>query len=301
MLEAREAIVRRIEAHLFHGEQVLVDGTVGVGEDGRKLVLRGRNFVVLGLGCNAELPQIVVELFHEFIDRGADGTEVVLIELLAFARRRAEERTTGHDQVVAAFVILFSDEEILLLGADRSDDLVAVFAEETQHALCLRVDRAHGAQKWRLLVERFAGVGAEGRGDAEHLVLDEGRARGIPRSIATCFEGGAKATVWKARGIGLALDELLAREGHDGRAIAHGVQEAVVLFGGDARKRLEPVRIMRGTVFDRPFFHGVRDHVRHLDIERLSLFDRFREVLVRLGWETLLHDVVVEDQGSEDL
>ena len=58
---------------------------------------------------------------------------------------------------------------------------------------------------------------------------------------------------------------------------------------------------MRGAVFDRPFLHGVRNHVRHLNIERLSLFDRFREVLVRLGWETLLHDVVVEDQGSEDL
>lgn len=282
MLKAREAIVRCIEAHLLHGEQVLVDGAVGVGEDGRKLVLRGRDFVVLSLGCNAELPQIIVELFHEFIDRGADGTEVVFIELLAFARRCAEERTAGHDQVVAAFVILFSDEEILLLRADRSDDLVAVFAEETQHALCLCVDRAHGTQKRRLLVECFAGVGAECGGDAKHLILDEGRARGIPRSIATCFESGTQAAVREARGIGLSLDELFAREGHDGRAIAHGVQEAVVLFGGDARKRLEPVRIMRGTVFDRPFLHGVRDHVRHLDIERLSLFDRFREVLVRL-------------------
>ena len=198
MLEAREAIVRRIEAHLFHGEQVLVDGAVGVGEDGRKLVLRGRDFVVLGLGCNAELPQIIVELFHEFVDRWADGAEVVLIELLAFARRCAEERTTGHDQVVAAFVIFFSDEEILLLRADRSDDLVAVFAEETQHALCLCVDRAHGTQKRRLLVERFAGVGAKGRGDAEHLILDEGRAGGIPRGIAACFEGGAKAAVGEA-------------------------------------------------------------------------------------------------------
>ena len=202
---------------------------------------------------------------------------------------------------MAAFVIFFSDEEILLLGADRSDDLVAIFAEEAQHALCLRVDHAHGTQKRRLLVERFAGVGAECSGDAEHFVLDEGRTGGIPRGIATCFEGGAKAAVREARGIGLSLDELFARKGHDGRAIAHGVQEAVVLFGGDARKRLEPVRIMRGTVFDRPFLHGVRDHVRHFDIERLSLFDRFREVLVRLGWETLLHDVVVEDQGSEDL
>lgn len=301
MLEAREAIVRCIEAHLLHGEQVLIDGAVGIGEDGREFVLCRCNFVVLGLGCNAELPQIVVELFHEFIDRGADGTEVVLIELLAFARRCTKERTTGHDQVVAAFVILFSDEEILLLGADCSDDLVAVFAEEAQHALCLRIDRAHGTQKRCLLVERFAGVGAEGCGDAEHLILDEGRARGVPRGIATCFEGGAQTAVREARGIGFALDELFAREGHDGRAIAHGVQEAVVLFRGDARKRLEPVRIMRGTVFDRPFLHGVRDHVRHLDIERLSLFDRFREVLVRLGWETLLHDVVVEDQGSEDL
>ena len=75
----------------------------------------GATSLCLVLAVNAELPQLVVELFHEFVDRGADGAEVVFIELLALARRCAEQRAAGHDQVLAAFVILFGDEEILLL------------------------------------------------------------------------------------------------------------------------------------------------------------------------------------------
>ena len=47
---------------------------VGGGKDGRELVLRGRGLVVLGLGQDAQLPQLVVQLLHERLDaRLADG------------------------------------------------------------------------------------------------------------------------------------------------------------------------------------------------------------------------------------
>ncbi len=56
-----------------------------------------------------------------------------------------------------------------------------------------------------------------------------------------------------------------------------------MLFGRDAREGLEPVRVMRGAVLNRPFLHGVGNDVRNFEIERLAVLDGFRELLVRCG------------------
>ncbi len=69
---------------------------------------------------------------------------------------------------------------------------VASCAEELEHAQGLARERLHGAQQRGLLVEGLAAVGAEGRGDAEHAVLDEGVAGGVPGGVAAGLEGGAQ-------------------------------------------------------------------------------------------------------------
>ena len=115
----------------------------------------------------------------------------MLIELLALARHRAEQRATAHDEVAAAFVILLGDQEVLLLGADRGDDALRILAEQRQHAVGLLLDGGHRAQKRRLLVQRLAGVAAEGGGNAQHFIFDERVAGGIPRRVAARLEGGA--------------------------------------------------------------------------------------------------------------
>ena len=211
VLQAHQAMMAREQAHLLHGQQVVVDGAVGVLEDGRQLVLRGSHLVVLRLGGHAELPQLVIELLHELVDRGANGAEVVVVKLLALARRIAEQRAVRQHQVETLLVLLLRDEEVFLLAADRDIDAAALLAEQRQHAVGLLFDDRHAAQKRRLLVERLARVAAERRGDAQHLVLDERVARGIPRRVAARLERGAQAAVREARGIGLALDELFAR------------------------------------------------------------------------------------------
>ena len=48
--------------HHFHGQLVVVGCDVGDGENRGKLVLCGGNFVVLGLGEDAELPQLLVQI-----------------------------------------------------------------------------------------------------------------------------------------------------------------------------------------------------------------------------------------------
>ncbi len=101
-----------------------------------------------------------------------------------------------------------------------------------------------------LLVERLARVGAKRSGDAQHLVFDERVAGRVPGGVAAGLEGGAQTAAGEGGGVRLALDELLARKGHDGAAVVLRVDERIVLLGGDAGERLEPVRVVRGAVFD---------------------------------------------------
>ena len=300
MLQANQAVVGCVEAHLFHGEQVLVDCAVGVGEQRGKLVLSRSNLVVLGLCGNTQSPQVVVDFLHELVDGGADCAEVMLFKLLALKRCSAEQGAARHDKVLALYVVLFGDQEVLLLCTNGGNNTMAVFAEELQNTLSLLVHRVHGTKQRGLLVECLAGVRAECGGDAQHLILDEGIAGGVPSGVAASLEGCAQAAGGEARCVGLALDKLLAAEGHDGGAIANGVQEAVVLFGRDAGKGLEPVRVMGGAVLDSPFLHSVSNDIRNLDVERLTFLDGFGKALERCGGKAFLHDVLVEHHRSVD-
>ena len=301
VLQAHQAVVAGDDLHELHDEQVVVDGDVGLLEHGSKLVLAGGDLVVLGLCRHGELPQLGVKLLHEAADGGADGAEVVLLELLALVRGGAEEGAAAQDEVGALGEVLFLDEEVLLLGADGADDAVGMLAEEGHDALGLVAYGSHGAQKRGLLVERFTVIADERRGDAQDVVLDEGRARGVPGGVAACLERGAQAAGGEARRVGLALDQFLAGEGHDGRAVAAGVQERVVLLARDAGEGLEPVGVVRGALLNGPFLHSMGDDVGHLDVEGLALLKRPHERLVGHLGELLLHDLLAEDLAAEVL
>ena len=298
MLQAHEAMVAREQLHHFHGEQVLVNRAVRVAEHRGELMLARRDFVVLGFRGNREAPQLVVELFHERIHRRANGAEIMLVEFLALARGRAEQRAAAHDKVLATFVIFFGNKEVFLLGTHVDRDMSRVFAEQGKHALRLLVERGHRAQKRRLLIERLARIRAKRRGHAQHFVFDECGARGIPCGITARLKRCAQAAIGEARCIGLALNELFAREFHDCRAIAHRIEERVVLFRRDARKGLEPMREMRGAMLESPFLHAVGDGVCHIKIERLALLHGFRKLLVHVRGQIFLHNVIGEDHGS---
>ena len=299
VLQAHQAVVAGQQLHLLHGEQVLVHRAVRLGEDGRQLVLGRGHLVVLGLRGNAERPQLVVELLHELVHCGTDGAEVMLLQFLALYRRIAEQRAAREHDVEALLVVLLGDEEVLLLGAEgRGHAVGRIVAEQVEHAAALGLDGFHGAQKRRLLVERLAGVAAEGRGDAEHLVLDEGVGGGIPGGVAAGLEGGAQAAGGEAGGIGLALDEFLAGEGHDGAAVIGGIDEAVVLLGSDARQRLEPMSVVGGALLDGPLFHGVGDDVGHVLVQRRAFLDSFHQLLVGGLRQTLAHHMLVEHHGA---
>ena len=50
--------------HHLHSELIVIHGDIGGRENGRQLMLGGGHLIVLRFGCDAQLPQFVVQLLH---------------------------------------------------------------------------------------------------------------------------------------------------------------------------------------------------------------------------------------------
>ena len=144
--QAGKAVLLSDRAHDLHGQLVVVGSDIGGGEDRSHLVLARCNLVVLGLGEDAELPQLLVEILHERCNARTECAEVVIIHLLALRRHRAEQGAAGEDEVLALCVVLAVDQEVLLLGAYGGGNALYVLAEQLEYAAGLRADRVHRTQ-----------------------------------------------------------------------------------------------------------------------------------------------------------
>ena len=303
--QAREPVLRRRPPHRLHRHHLVIGGHVRVLEDRRDFVLTGRHLVVTRLHRHADLVQFALHLRHERHHALGNRAEILIFELLTFGRPRAEERSSGVDEIGPGQIEIAVDQEILLLGPARGHDALGRGAEEAEHADRLLRERLHRSQQRRLLVERFAGPAHERRRDDERhraaAVKQPGRTGRIPCGVTPCFKSAAHAAGRKARGIGLALDQLLARELGDGLALVRELQKRIVLLRRDAGERLKPVRVVRGAVLDRPFFHSLGDGVCRGRIERLAVRHRPpQRVIHQFGEAGLLH-FVVEHEVAESV
>ena len=171
----------------------MVAGGVGVGVDGGHLMLGGGHLVVLGFAEHAQLPQLLIQILHIGGDPGPDGAIVVVVQLLSLGGLCAEQGPAAHSQVLPLLIEGLVNQKILLLRPYLgSDPLRLCVAEEPEDADRLAADLVHGPQKRRLLVQGFAGVGAEDGGDAEGVVDDEDGGGGVPGGVAAGLEGGAQ-------------------------------------------------------------------------------------------------------------
>ena len=150
-------------------------------------------------------------------------------------------------------------------------------AEPAQDAQRLLAQRLLRAKERDLVVERLArerDVGGRDRhGHAVGLDLQEDRRRHVPRGVAAGLERRPDPARRERRRVRLALDQHPARELGDRVAVADRVQERVVLLGGGAGHRHEPVRVVGRTVLERPLLDAVRDGVGDDRIERLEAVD----------------------------
>ena len=164
--QAGQPVAARNLFHNLHRELVVVHGDAARLKHGRELVLGGRDLVVLRFGGDAEPPELLVQIAHKLRDAQLDRAVIVVVELLSLRRLRAEKGVTRVNEVLALFITVAVDEEILLFESDRGENLGAVHAEQAHQTHCLRVQRVHGAQERGLLVQRVAAEGAERRRDA---------------------------------------------------------------------------------------------------------------------------------------
>ena len=288
--------------HQLHGQLVVVGGDVGGGEYRSQLVLGGGGLVVLGLGHNTQAPQLLIQGLHEGGHPGLDGAEIMVVQLLPLGGLGAEEGAPGVDQVLPLFVHVLIYQEVLLLrangGLDGSDLRVA---EELQHPHTLAVDGLHGAQQGGLFIQRLPAVGAEGGGDAQHVVLDKGVGGGVPGGVAPGLKGGPQAAGGEGAGVRLSLDQLLAGKLHDHLAPVHRGDEAVMLLGGDAGHGLEPVGEVGGPLLNGPVLHGVGHHGGGGAVQPLALVHGALHLFEHILGQAGAHHGVVEDVAAEDL
>ncbi len=175
----------------------------------------------------------------------------------------------------------------------------SLVTEKTADAHRLTADGFHGAKKRRLFVQSLAGIAAERSGDAERfgvaVIVEERGAGDIPNRIAAGLKRGAYAAGGKGRGIRLAVNELLAAQLHDDAAVMLRADKGVVLLGGSAGQRLEPVRVMGGALFDCPRLHRGRRRVRNAGVEFLAGRHAGLQALINGSGQTLAHLLLAED------
>ena len=297
--QAHKAVPLCHTLHDLHGELVCVNREVGGAVDRGELVLGRSHLIMAGFSRNPELPQLFVELLHKGRHAGAQGAEIVIVHFLSLGRGRAEQGPSAEAQIRSLEEKLFIDEKIFLLrayGGKNAGDIL--IAEQAQDAQGLPVNRLHGAQKRRFLVERLAAVGAEGGGDAERAVLDKGRGSGIPGGVASGLKGGAQAAGGKAGGVRLALYKLFAGKVHDDLASSDRVNKAVMFFRRDPGHGLKPVREMSGPVFHGPLLHGDRHGIGYVELQMAPGVDGLAERLVDVARQPALHRPVVKDKAS---
>ena len=220
----------------------------------------------------------------------------MLFQLLTLGRGGTEQGAAGEDQILTGLVILFLDQEVLLLGADGGGDVIHILAEQLQDTDRLIGQCVHGTQQRGLLIQSLAGVADECGGDAQHVILHECVAGGVPCSVA----GGAQASGGEGGSIGLAAHQLLAGELHDGGAVAHRGNKAIVLLTGDAGQRLEPVGVVGGTQLHGPALHHAGHNVCHLNVQRSTLVQGVLQALISCARQALLHHMFVKDLAAVD-
>ena len=301
MKQAYQAVLAGLLAQNFHHQHVVVDRQVHVLKQRSQFKLRGRHFVVAGLGRDSQSPEFLFHVAHEIKDTGLDGAEIMVFQLLVLGGRGAEKGATRLDQVRAVQVEVLVNEEVFLFRPQRNGH-VFIRKAETLHQLLDGIAQClAGAQQRSLLIQSVSRIRTVGGRDAERgsvpVPLDKGGAGGVPCGVAAGLKGAAQAAGGEAGGVRFAHNQVFAGKAHDGFH-SLGIQEGIVLLRRGARHGLEPVRIVSGSPFQSPLLHGVGYIRGNIRVQRKPVLDSGQEGFCRVFGQVLLHHFRAEDIRS---
>ncbi len=286
----------------FHHQLVVVAGHVAAFVHRGQLVLGGGNLVVLGLYRDAQLPKAAVHLPHKAGDAQANATQVVVLQLLPLGHGGALEGDAAELQVQPLLVGGPVHNEILLLRPHAGLHPVHVLhADGPAEAHRFPAHRLHGAQEGGLGVQGLSGVGAEGGGDIEGVVLHKGGAGGVPGGVAPGLEGGPQPPGGEGGGVRLPHKEGFPGKLGNGPALSVGGEEGVQFAGGDAGHRLEPVGEVGGTLPHGPGLHGVRNRLGDVRVQPSPQVGGLFQPLPHIAGELLLHNPRAEHLAAKAL
>ena len=300
MQETNQTVLCSNLLHDLHGQLVVVCGHIGRCIDGCQLMLGRSHFIVLCLGQNSQLPELVIEILHESGNARLDHAKIVIIHFLALGRSGAKKSTAGKAQIRSLLVHFPGNQEIFLLRANRRNHpLCIIISKQTQNPQSLLAEHFHGPEKGRLLVQSMSAVRAERRRNAEGLSFDKSIGSRIPCSVASGLKGCTQAAGWEGGGIRLALDQLFARKFHDHASVRGRSDKTVMLFRSDTGQRLEPVSKMCRAFSDRPVLHRLRHSIGHTDVQFRSLIDRMTKRRIYICRKGCSHHAVIKHLTSE--
>ena len=307
MEQAGHAVTAGYLFQRLHNNLIVVRRQVGLVVNRGQLMLGGSRLVVLGLGGHSQLPKFLIDFFHIRAHPLPDGSEIVIVQFLAFGRHGAEQGAARIDQVFSLHIFFPVHQEILLFRSyGRNHPLGPGVAEQAQNPQRLHVDGLHGTQQRRLLVQRLAGVGAEGRrdaqGHAQGVFPQKCRRRAVPGRIASGFKGRPKTAGRERRSVRLAFDQFLAGKFHNDPAfrVRHG-NKRIVLFRRYAGQRLEPVGIMGGPPFNGPVLHGMGYNVGDGRIQFRAILHGLFQLLKHTLGKPFFHNGFIEYVFAENL
>ena len=155
--------------HHVHQKLVVVYGFVDFFKYWGYLKLTWSHLVVTGRNWDSQLVGFNLKVHHKVFDAGRDATEVMVLKLLTSRWGMPKNGASCHHQVGTGSIQSLVYHKILLL--DTQGRRYFTYFPVKQLADCYRslIDRLHGLQKRRLVIECLACVGHEDGGNAKRL------------------------------------------------------------------------------------------------------------------------------------
>ena len=97
--QATETVLTCHTLHDRHHQHVVVHSQIRLFKDRCQLKLIGSHLVMACLARDTQLQSLNLDVLHELLHTGRDGTEVVIIHLLILGRVMSHQRATCHHEV----------------------------------------------------------------------------------------------------------------------------------------------------------------------------------------------------------
>ena len=173
--QATEAMVAGHFLHQGHEEHIVVNGQVGLLEDGSQLKLVGCHLVVTGLARDAQLQCLVLQVFHESLHTLWHDAEIVVFHLLVLGGVMPHQGASRQHQVGTCHIKALVYQEVFLLPSQIGNHLFHLGVKIMTYLGGGHVHGMERAQQWRFVVERLARIRNEDSGDTERVVHDKHR------------------------------------------------------------------------------------------------------------------------------